>query len=203
MPTHKNGGPSLTMIIIVLREVLSFPFDTFWILQCTSLLYQIECPLWSVTTRFGVWRSCRCTQPAGEPQQLFITQVQAHGTHEAHAMPVQIFSIQNKFWPRRRRSPTTIHRSLSKQLSWTWTHAHYGIGKDHACAKSLAHSSLSNINLVFQENQLLTQDNARWDQFACIYMWSITHMVFINCPHGPRSNCPSIFTSRSLKFFKA
>jgi hypothetical protein len=33
--------------------------------------------------------------------------------------------------------------------------------KDHACAKSLAHSSLSNINLVFQENQFLTQDNAR------------------------------------------
>jgi hypothetical protein len=52
--THENGGPSLTMIIIVLREVLSFPFDTFSVLQCTFLLYQIECPLWSVTTRFGV-----------------------------------------------------------------------------------------------------------------------------------------------------
>jgi hypothetical protein len=97
-------------------------------LQCTFLLYQIECPLWSVTTRFGVWRSCQCTQPAGEPQQLFITQVQAHFTHKSHAMPVQIFSIQNKFWPRR-RSLTTIHCSLSNQLSWTWTHAHYGIGK--------------------------------------------------------------------------
>jgi hypothetical protein len=54
IPTHENPGPSLTMIIIVLNEVLSFPFDTFSILQCTFLLYQIECPLWSVTTRFGV-----------------------------------------------------------------------------------------------------------------------------------------------------
>jgi hypothetical protein len=76
----------------------------------------------------------------------------------------------------------------------------YGIAKRPCLYKAFAHSCSSNKNLVSQENDLWTREDAKWAQiYLYLHVVVHTHGVYQLPPMDPRSNCSHAYIKEHQK----